>query len=49
MVLLPAAYLLSLTGSVNMIWLSFPIAEVASLAATMLFFANVYKKTIKMI
>ena len=48
-VLLPAAYLLSLTGSVNMIWLSFPIAEVASLAATMLFFANVYKKTIKMI
>ena len=45
-VLLPAAYLLSLTGNVNNIWWSFPIAEVASLAATMFFFVKIYKDII---
>ena len=44
--LLPAAYLLSLTGNVNMVWFSFPIAEAVSLAMTLIFFSKVYKKTI---
>ena len=46
-VLLPAAYLLSLTGNVNMVWLAYPIAEVASGAATAFFFAKIYKQKIK--
>ena len=45
-VLIPAAYLLSLTGNVNNIWWSFPIAEVASLSATMFFFVKIYKDII---
>ncbi len=46
-VLLPAAYLLSLTGNVNMVWLSFPIAEVASSIATIFFFLRIYRQKIK--
>ena len=46
-VLLPAAYLLSLTGNVNMVWLSYPIAEVASGAATVYFFIRIYRQRIK--
>ena len=46
-VLLPAAYLMSLTGSVNMVWLAYPIAEVASGAATMFFFIRIYRQKIK--
>ena len=45
--LLPAAYLLSLTGNVDAVWWSFPIAEFFSLAATMFFFARIYRKKIK--
>ena len=48
-VLLPAAYLLSKTGSVNNVWLAFPIAEIASLTATLLFFTSIYKKLINRI
>jgi Na+-driven multidrug efflux pump len=44
--LLPAAFLLSLTGNVNMVWFAFPIAELVSLVMTLTFFAQVYKKTI---
>ena len=44
--LLPAAFLLSLTGNVNMVWFAFPIAELVSLVMTLIFFAQVYKKTI---
>ncbi len=44
--LLPAAYLLSLTGNVHMVWFAFPIAEIVSLTLTVIFFSNVYKKTI---
>ena len=47
LVLLPAAYLLSLTGNVNMVWLAYPIAEVASAAATMFFFVRIYRQKIK--
>lgn len=46
-VLLPAAYLLSLTGRVTAVWWSFPIAEVASLTITLLCFVNIYRKVIR--
>ena len=45
--LLPAAYLLSLTGSVNAVWWSFPVAEVVSVTATLIFFARIYKQKIR--
>ncbi len=46
-VLLPVAFLLSLTGNVNLIWLSFPIAEIASLVLSSIFLYRIYKKVIK--
>ena len=46
-VLLPAAYLLSLSGDVNLVWWAFPIAEVMSLAATLFFFRRIYKQKVK--
>ena len=46
-VLLPAAYLLSLSGDVNMVWWAFPIAEVMSLLATLFFFTRIYQKKVK--
>jgi len=46
-VLLPAEYLLSLTGKLNLIWLAFPIAELTSLALSALFLYKIYKKVIK--
>ena len=48
-VLLPVAYLLSKTGVINNVWLAFPIAEIASLAVTLLFFVSIYKKLISKI
>jgi Na+-driven multidrug efflux pump len=45
--LLPAAYLLSLSGDVNMVWWAFPIAEVVSLTATLFFFVRIYRKKIQ--
>ena len=45
--LLPAAYLLSLSGNVHAVWWAFPIAEVISLTATALCFIRVYRKKIK--
>lgn len=36
-VLLPAAYLLSLTGNVNSVWWAFPIAEIMSLTLSIIF------------
>ncbi|MBR5616666.1 MAG: MATE family efflux transporter [Oscillospiraceae bacterium] len=47
LVLLPAAYLLSLTGNVNRVWLSYPIAEIASCTATAIFFLRIYRRKIK--
>ena len=46
-VLLPVAYLLSLTGNLNLIWLSFSIAELMSVALSGLFLYKIYKKVIK--
>jgi len=45
--LLPAAYLLSLSGNVHLVWWSFPIAEVISLLVTLYFFIRIYKQKIR--
>jgi putative MATE family efflux protein len=45
--LLPAAFLLSLTGAVRSVWWAFPIAEVMSLLITTVLFIRVYRKKIK--
>ena len=45
--LLPAAYLLSLSGEVTHVWWSFPIAEVVSAAVTLLLFWRIYKQKIQ--
>lgn len=42
-VLVPAAYLLSFTGNLNMVWLAFPIAEIMSSAASIFFFRRQLK------
>lgn len=43
--LLPAAYLLSLSGNLNLVWLAFPIAEIISLLLS----ATFLKKTLKVL
>ena len=47
LVLLPAAYLLSLTGDVNLVWWAWPIAEGMGLAMTVIFFLRNYRRKIK--
>ena len=44
-VLIPAAYLLSLTGVLRSIWFAFPIAEIASLILSLFFLRTTLKKT----
>jgi len=46
-VLVPAAYLLSLTGNVTLVWWAFPIAEVVSMTLSLLFFARIYRKKLR--
>ena len=46
-VLLPVAWLLSLSGNLNVVWWAFPIAEFASLMFTLFFYKKIYDKTIK--
>ena len=46
-VLLPVAYLLSLSGDVHAVWWSFPIAEVVSLMVTLILYRKVYRNKIK--
>lgn len=46
-VLLPAAYLLSLTGRLELVWWSFPIAEVMSLTVSALLFTHLYRKLLR--
>lgn len=45
-VLLPAAYVLSLFKNVDLIWLSFPIAEIISLVLSVVFLKYIYDKRI---
>ncbi len=44
-VLIPAAYLLSLSGNVDMVWWSLPVAEIVSLMLTVIFFRRVTRIT----
>ena len=45
-VLIPAAWLLSRTGEVNMVWWAFIIAEVVSLALSLVFMARINRTVI---
>ena len=44
LVLLPSAYILSLTGNVNNVWFAFPIAEVVACVLTIVFMIVMNKK-----
>lgn len=45
-VLLPLAYLFSLSGNINMIWWAYIIAEAAAVAASLLFMRRIYRTKI---
>ena len=45
--LLPAAYLLSQTGNVGNVWWAFPIAEIVSVTAAVIFYTKIYRSKIK--
>ena len=40
-ILLPSAYILSLFGNINLIWLSFPIAEIVSVITSSILFSKI--------
>lgn len=46
-ILLPAAYLLSLSGNVNLVWYSFPIAEIASVILSGFFLLHIFRTIIE--
>jgi putative MATE family efflux protein len=46
-VLLPVAYLMSLTGNLDLVWLAVPIAELVSLTLSTVFMVGLYKNVIK--
>ena len=46
-VLLPAAWLLAQTGELNLVWLSFPIAELASLVMNIIFLKKTMKEAVR--
>ena len=46
-VLLPVAYLMSLTGKIELVWFAFPAAEIASLLLSTFFLVRIYRKIIK--
>ncbi len=45
-VLIPAAYILASLGDAAIVWWAFPIAEIASVIASVIFFIMIYKKII---
>jgi putative MATE family efflux protein len=45
-ILIPAAWLLSLLGNINYVWFAFPIAEIVSLTITLIYFRRIKKKII---
>lgn len=49
LVLLPVAYLLSLSGKVEVVWWAFPIAEIVSLSLTVFFMFRINRKVISRI
>lgn len=46
-VLIPVAYLLSLSGEVSSVWWSFPVAELVSLALSIVFFIRIYRQKVR--
>jgi hypothetical protein len=46
-VLIPVAYLLSLSGRIELVWYAFPIAEIASLTYCIVMMVVLYRKTIR--
>ena len=48
-VLLPIAYVMSLSGNIDTVWFSYPIAELVSLLASIFFFTRIYHNQIKYI
>ena len=42
--LLPIAYLFSLTGNVDLVWLGFPLAEIASVTLCIIYIKRIFKK-----
>ena len=48
-ILIPAAYLLSLTGRLEAVWFSFPLAEIASLLVTLLYLKKTMRNLDEMI
>lgn len=45
-VLIPVAFLLAMSGRVEIVWWAFPIAEVMSVMVSLIFFVRIYGKTI---
>ena len=45
-VLIPVAWILSKTNNINLVWLAFPIAEIASLALSTYYFTKLYRQTV---
>lgn len=48
-VLLPVAYLLARFGGLHLVWWSFPIAEIISVAVSTLFLIRIYRKRIALV
>lgn len=46
-VLLPVAYLFSLAGNIDLVWLAFPVAEIASLLASIVMYVRLYRTKIR--
>jgi putative MATE family efflux protein len=49
LILLPVAFLFSLTGKLELVWLSFPIAELMSIAVSVGLYIRIYNQVIKKI
>lgn len=47
LVLLPTAWLLSLSGSLDAVWIAFPVAEIVSLAASIFFIRRLFATKLK--
>jgi Na+-driven multidrug efflux pump len=48
-VLIPVAFLLAMSGKAEIVWWAFPIAEVMSVIASLVFFIRIYKRTVSKI
>lgn len=47
MLVLPLAYLFSLTGELNLVWWSFPVAEVLAGALAAFYLRRAYRRVIR--